>query len=91
LGVWPNLEAHLKFLASPARNEVLGPQEAMLEFQWTAHVELDSMSSLPLDAPILALKRLSVKEIVWKLRSGCNKAMHTQAVQGSHPLKVAHN
>ncbi|KAF1940854.1 hypothetical protein EJ02DRAFT_503860 [Clathrospora elynae] len=32
IGLCPNLEAHLEFLASPARGEVLGPQEEILQF-----------------------------------------------------------
>ncbi|KAH7094658.1 hypothetical protein FB567DRAFT_9340 [Paraphoma chrysanthemicola] len=60
LGIWPTLEAHLIFLASPGRHEVLGPQEAMLKLQWTIQVGLDSMSSLPLVAPILALEKCEV-------------------------------
>lgn len=59
-GVWPSLDAHLDFLASPARDEVLGPQEAILDFQWTIHLKLDSISPLLLDAPFLALERLDV-------------------------------
>ncbi|CAO2658735.1 Nn.00g064580.m01.CDS01 [Neocucurbitaria sp. VM-36] len=89
LGIWPGLDAHLKFLASPERDEVLGPQESMLQFCWTVHMGLDDMSSLPLDAPILAIERLSVK-------GDCINAFdqavirHMQLRQGSHPFKVAH-
>ncbi|PSN68877.1 hypothetical protein BS50DRAFT_326866 [Corynespora cassiicola Philippines] len=60
LGLWPDLDAHLQFLASPACEEVLGPQEHLLEFKWTVHMELDAMASLPLDAPVLSFARLSV-------------------------------
>ncbi|KAF2266622.1 hypothetical protein CC78DRAFT_120852 [Lojkania enalia] len=61
LGIWPSLDAHDHFLASPTRSEVLGPQEEFLEFQWTIHMELDAMSSLPLNAPVMAISRLFVK------------------------------
>ncbi|KAH8730078.1 hypothetical protein GQ44DRAFT_476977 [Phaeosphaeriaceae sp. PMI808] len=89
LGLWRDLEQHINFLASPVRDEVLGPQEDMLEFQWTVHMEIESMSSLPLDAPVLALERLSVKK-------GCIDVCHQAATryahlsQGSHPCKVTH-
>lgn len=59
-GSWPSLEAHLKFLASPARDEVLGPQEATLDFQWTIHLELDDTMSQLFDAPFLAIERFHV-------------------------------
>jgi hypothetical protein len=62
LGIWRDLQQHQDFLASPARDEVLGPQEDMLDFQWTVHIEVEGMSSLPLDAPVLAIERLSVPE-----------------------------
>ncbi|KAF2117569.1 hypothetical protein BDV96DRAFT_611322 [Lophiotrema nucula] len=61
LGIWPSLEAHHQFLNSPARVEVLGPQEGLLEFVWTVHMEMDAMSSLPLDAPVLAIAGLFIK------------------------------
>lgn len=59
-GFWPSLDAHLKFLASPARDEVLGPQEAILDFQWTIHLELDATTRQLFDAPFLAVTRLDV-------------------------------
>ncbi|KAF1926073.1 uncharacterized protein M421DRAFT_23467, partial [Didymella exigua CBS 183.55] len=62
-GVWPSLDAHLEFLASPARDEVLGPQEAFLEFQWTIHLELDTISPLLLDAPFLAIERFDIDAV----------------------------
>jgi heme-degrading monooxygenase HmoA len=61
LGLWPSAEAHTRFLASPMRAEILGPQEEFLEFRWGVHMELDGMESLPLDAPILAIARLVIK------------------------------
>jgi len=62
LGLWPSLEAHHDFLASPRAREVLGSQEGMLEFRWALHMELDAMASLPLDAPVLAISRRQVRE-----------------------------
>ncbi|KAH6639348.1 hypothetical protein C7974DRAFT_129443 [Boeremia exigua] len=59
-GVWPSLEAHLQFLDSPARDEVLGPQEEILDFQWTIHLDLKSISPLLLDAPFIVLQRLEI-------------------------------
>jgi hypothetical protein len=88
LGIWPSLDAHLEFLASPARDEVLGPQEDILAFCWTIHVELGGMGLLPLDAPVLAIERMCV-------RGDCVEAIdqavtrHTQELRGSHP-KTTH-
>jgi heme-degrading monooxygenase HmoA len=62
LGIWPSLEAHHDFLASPARDEVLGPQEELADFQWSIHMPLNEMAFLPLDAPVLSIERLTVKE-----------------------------
>jgi hypothetical protein len=89
LGLWPNLEAHLEFLDSPARDEVLGPQEDMLQFCWTIHVELDGMHLLPLEAPILAMERLRFKD-------KCVEAFETvvtkyaRRLHGNHAFRVAH-
>lgn len=59
-GVWSSLDAHQTFLASPTRDEILGPQEEILDFQWTIHLELDVTSPLLLDAPFIAIERLDV-------------------------------
>ncbi|ORY12224.1 hypothetical protein BCR34DRAFT_483035 [Clohesyomyces aquaticus] len=61
-GLWPSLDAHLEFLASPRSSEVLGPQEEQLDFQWALHMNLDAMSSLPLDAPVMAISMVVIKE-----------------------------
>lgn len=88
LGLWPSLDAHLAFLDSPAREQVLAPQQDLLSFQWTAHMELDSMRSLPLDAPILALERLRVEaRILEAFDQAATK--HAQHLRASHPFKVA--
>ena len=90
LGVWPSLDAHLEFLASPERDEILGPQEDMLQFCWTIHVEIGGdMSSLPLDAPILSIERIRVQE---GSTSAFGQSMkgHLQELQGSHHFKAAH-
>jgi heme-degrading monooxygenase HmoA len=89
LGIWRDLEQHLDFLASPARDEVLGPQEDMLEFHWTVHMKLDSMGSLPLDAPILALERIRVEEDgVDAVEQAITR--HAQQLLGSHSSRVTH-
>ncbi|KAF3039180.1 hypothetical protein E8E12_006313 [Didymella heteroderae] len=59
-GIWPSLDAHLAFLASPARDEVLSPQEAILNFQWTIHLELDAITPQLFDSPFLAIERFDV-------------------------------
>jgi heme-degrading monooxygenase HmoA len=89
LGMWRDLEQHLDFLASPLRDEVLGIQANLLDFQWTIHMELESMSSLPLDAPILAIERLSVEEdYVVAVHQATTKYM--QHLEGSRPFRVAY-
>src|SRR5699024_7475874 len=57
LGTWPSLNAHIDFLASPSKDHILGPQEKMLQFCWTVHVELGGVNLLPLDMPILVIER----------------------------------
>ncbi|OCK85357.1 hypothetical protein K432DRAFT_377711 [Lepidopterella palustris CBS 459.81] len=62
LGIWPTLEAHQAFLASAEKEDILGIQDDQLEFQWMIHMGLDSMASLPLDAPVMAIARLFIKD-----------------------------
>jgi hypothetical protein len=61
LGIWPSLAAHQAFLDSPGKPDILRDQEECLDFKWVVHTEIDKMSSLPLDAPILAIERVHVK------------------------------
>jgi heme-degrading monooxygenase HmoA len=89
LGTWRDLEQHLDFLASPTRDEVLGPQEDMLDFQWTVHLEIDSISVLPLDAPVLALERLRI-EADGSVAFDQAATKHVQRLQGSHKCKAAY-
>ena len=42
LGIWPSLESHHEFLSSDLREEVLGGQEGLFDFNWSIHVELGS-------------------------------------------------
>ncbi|KAF2834003.1 hypothetical protein CC86DRAFT_18012, partial [Ophiobolus disseminans] len=35
LGIWQDLNKHHSYRGSPARNEVLGPQDEMLDLQWS--------------------------------------------------------
>jgi hypothetical protein len=88
-GMWQDLEQHLNFLISPLRDEVLGPQEDMLDFEWSLHIGIEGRSALPLDAPFLVLERLRVKE------DGVAAfepvvARHVQQLQGSSAFKVVH-
>jgi hypothetical protein len=89
LGIWRDLKQHLDFLASPARGEILGPQEDILEFEWTVHMDVESMSSLALDAPILALERLSVGESSVKALDPAVMS-YVQQLRGSHPFTVTY-
>ena len=89
LGIWPDLDAHLKFLASPAREEVLGPQEDVLEFCWTVHVDFGGMHLIAADAPILAIERIYVEvELVESVDRAVIK--HIQQLKTSHPFNIAH-
>lgn len=89
LGIWPSLDAHWDFLASKARDEVLGPQEDMLQFRWTVHMKLDSMLSLPLNAPVLAIEWLKIRaEHVDTFEQTVIR--HAQHLKSSHPFKVAY-
>ncbi len=87
LGLWPSLAAHQHFLASPQRDQVLGPQEDMLQFCWTVHMELDQMASLPLDAPVLAIQRWDVcGDYVDAFNQAATK--HLRLLEESHSFKV---
>ncbi|KAF2709279.1 hypothetical protein K504DRAFT_502017 [Pleomassaria siparia CBS 279.74] len=90
LGLWPDLDAHHAFLASPARDEVLGPQEDMLEFRWTVHAELDAMSSLPLDAPVIAITRLSISDDAVDAYHGALTEDRYTLIEATRPFNVAH-
>jgi len=61
LGLWPNLQTHQSFLASPLKPEILSPQQDLLDFGWMIHIPLEDLESLPLGAPIVAIARLHVK------------------------------
>jgi heme-degrading monooxygenase HmoA len=88
LGIWPSLDAHCKFLASPAREEVLGPQEEMLEFRWSAHLEINAMDELPLDAPVVAITRVFVEgNDVDAYDQAAAKDLHT-IVKATRPFNV---
>lgn len=89
LGIWPSLEAHVDFLTSPSRDDILGPQEDLLQFGWTVHVDVGGMSLLPLDAPILAIERIRVSE---EYTQASDRAVerHAQELRGSHPFRVAY-
>jgi quinol monooxygenase YgiN len=59
-GIWKSLDAHFEFLASPACSEVLKPQEEILSFQWTVHLEWSSVSSSLLDASYVAIEKIDI-------------------------------
>ncbi|OCL14874.1 hypothetical protein AOQ84DRAFT_308182 [Glonium stellatum] len=90
LGMWPSLKTHQKFLASPEKKTILGIQDDQLEFQWMLHMELDSMSSLPLDAPVMAIARLFIKggEHVEEYNQIIRNHRST-IVEATQPYKVA--
>jgi hypothetical protein len=89
LGIWRDLKQHLDFLASPTRDEILGPQESFLEFQWSVHIEFEDMSSLPLDAPVLAIERLSVEEdYVGAVDQAAKR--YVQHLQDNNPFRAAY-
>jgi hypothetical protein len=61
LGLWDSLSQHQVFLSSPLKDEILSPQEDLLDFGWCIHIEMDSMNQLPLKAPILSIARIKLK------------------------------
>lgn len=67
LGTWPTIDQHVAFLNNAAlREEVLGPQEGMLDFVSGSHYaplhrsSSFSMLALPIDSPIMVLTLFSV-------------------------------
>jgi hypothetical protein len=61
LGTWPSVAKHQTFLSSPEKPQILDAQQNLLDFNWMLHIPLDNMSSLPLDAPVVAIARAHVK------------------------------
>jgi heme-degrading monooxygenase HmoA len=61
IGLWTSLSQHHDFLSSPLRAEILSPQEHLLDFGWCVHIPVESMEDLPLEAPIIAIARITVK------------------------------
>jgi len=61
LGLWDTLSQHQSFLSSSLREEILAPQEHVLDFGWCVHIPLEKMEDLPLEAPVVAVARLKVK------------------------------
>ncbi|KAF3007860.1 hypothetical protein E8E13_010838 [Curvularia kusanoi] len=59
-GLWESLGAHLDFLASPECSEILKPQEEILSFQWTIHVELRDCISFLSDMSHMTIERIEV-------------------------------
>ncbi|KAH7327115.1 hypothetical protein BKA65DRAFT_509963 [Rhexocercosporidium sp. MPI-PUGE-AT-0058] len=64
LGIWPSLERHAEFLKSPEKSKILDSQEDLFNFGWILHMEIGDkgMDELPLDAPVLAITRLFMKD-----------------------------
>lgn len=88
-GVWPNLDAHLDFLASPVRHAVLAPQEEMLDFLWTVHLELKDTDQLMLDTPSMSIERFKVDPGDVATYDEAVKE-HVRQLQMSNSLSVAH-
>lgn len=70
LGVWPTI---LEFLALPEWSKLLKAQETQFDYDWMAHLDINNseVSPLPLDAPVMAIARMFVK----------NTADHLQGYQ----------
>jgi hypothetical protein len=59
-GLWPTLEAHYTFLASPDREQILAPQEGQTEFLWGIHIgNVSSMDDLPIQAETMYVNRIA--------------------------------
>lgn len=88
-GIWTSLDAHLEFLASPACSEVLGPQEDMLRFEWTIHLETADVPHLLLKSPFVAIQRLEVDAVhVDRYNEAISK--HLQALQFPGLVEIRH-
>jgi len=89
LGIWRDIKQHSDFLASPGRDEILGPQEDMLDFEWTVHIEVEGMDALPLDAPVLAIERLVAKDGVVVFEQAAES--YVQRLQENTLFKILYN
>lgn len=56
LGVWPSLETYDEFVAS-AKALVYAPLDKLSTFEWVEFMELDSIKSLPIEAPVMTITR----------------------------------
>lgn len=81
-GVWTSLDAHLEFLASPTCSEVLGPQEDILSFQWTVHLDLNETPQDILGSSVVMIQNFEVEAA----RIACYEEAlekHVQALQST--------
>ena len=88
-GIWKSLDAHLEFLASPACSEILKPQEEILSFEWTIHLELSSVTSTLLDASYMAIERIDINTAnIHRFNEAIDK--HVEALRSTKPLDITH-
>jgi hypothetical protein len=88
-GIWKSLDAHLKLLASPACSEILKPQEEILSFEWTIHLELSNVTSSLLNASYMAIESIDVNAAnVHRFNQAIDK--HVQTLRNTNSLNITH-
>jgi hypothetical protein len=88
-GIWKSLDAHLKLLASPACSEILKPQEEILSFEWTIHLELSHVTSSLLEASYMTIERIDVNATnIPCFDEAIDK--HVQALRSTKSLDITH-
>ncbi|RDW71844.1 hypothetical protein BP5796_07878 [Coleophoma crateriformis] len=61
LGVWPSKAVHDDYVASAEAAAVFAPLEKLSDFEWVEFMELDSIKSLPSEAPVMTVTRAFLK------------------------------
>ena len=88
-GLWKSLDAHLEFLASPACSKILKPQEEILSFEWTIHLELSNVTSSLLDSSYMAIEKIDVNAAnIHRFNEAIDR--HVQALRSTNSLDITH-
>lgn len=61
LGMWPSMNAYNSFRSSPGYLQSLEPLGTLSTIEWIEHMEFDSLSSLPIEAPVMTVTRAFLK------------------------------
>lgn len=90
LGIWPSLDRHKEFLASPHKAEILDAQDELFDFRWIIHTSLSDAGwdDIPLNAPVLGIARLFVKPEGVKPYQEVVDKYSSQVEEGTKPYKL---